>query len=138
MNCWERFDCNVKEVCPAYPDQGTGCAKVAGTLCQGREKVIMAQKIDGCKTCDHYKSDDYDHSFQGFFRLEPSQNIEMDDVKETAKHIAEIDTHIDTFAVRINTLLDIYQEELIDMYQGELVDDENSCKKNIGKFGPFF
>ncbi len=23
MNCWERFKCDMKEVCPAYPDHGT-------------------------------------------------------------------------------------------------------------------
>ncbi|OIO06995.1 hypothetical protein CO115_00835 [Candidatus Falkowbacteria bacterium CG_4_9_14_3_um_filter_36_9] len=67
MNCWEFIKCGREEggnivnefgVCPAYPNGGTKCAEVAGTLCQ--EKVEGAfTKIKDCRKCLFFKSEYY-------------------------------------------------------------------------------
>ncbi len=31
--CWERMYCGMEQRCPAYPDNGEECWKVAGTMC---------------------------------------------------------------------------------------------------------
>lgn len=68
MNCWEFKKCgreaggsNSAEfgVCPAYPDKGQGCAKLAGTLCGGEVQGSFASKLVNCIQCDFYKSDHY-------------------------------------------------------------------------------
>ncbi len=68
MNCWEFKKCgreesglNSKElgVCPAYPDMGKTCARVAGTLCGGKIQGLFAEKLQNCMQCDFYKSDHY-------------------------------------------------------------------------------
>ncbi len=102
MNCWEMFDCQVKEKCPAYPDHGKYCARVAGTLCQGKEQVMMANKIEGCNQCNFYKSDHYDLSFKGFIRLGSTQ-ARRDAVLEVA------DPVIETIEAKIDKLLEQYQ-----------------------------
>ncbi len=68
MNCWEFKKCgrelggvNAKElgVCPAYPNDGHNCAKVAGTLCGGKVQGSFAGKILSCMQCDFYRSRHY-------------------------------------------------------------------------------
>ncbi len=68
MNCWEFKKCgrekggvNVKQlgVCPAYPDNGKTCARVAGTLCCGKTQGYFAMKIANCIQCDYYNSGHY-------------------------------------------------------------------------------
>jgi hypothetical protein len=68
MNCWEFKKCGrqlggakAKElgVCPAYPDNGTNCAKMAGTLCGGKVQGTFASKVVNCMNCDFYKSTNY-------------------------------------------------------------------------------
>lgn len=68
MNCWEFKRCGreaggakAKElgVCPAYPDQGTRCARTAGTLCGGVIQGTFATKLANCLRCDFYKSEHY-------------------------------------------------------------------------------
>lgn len=63
-NCWETKDCgripggrNVESlgICPAYPDNGKNCWKVAGTFCGGKVQGTMAQKLMSCIECNHYK-----------------------------------------------------------------------------------
>lgn len=74
MNCWEFKKCgrekegvNVAElgVCPAYPDNGTRCARVAGTFCGGEVQGTFAMKLGNCLDCDFYKSEHYDRQYKG-------------------------------------------------------------------------
>ena len=71
MNCWEFKKCgrekggvNEKELgsCPAYPDNGKMCARVAGTFCGGRVQGTFATKLGNCMNCDFYLSPYYDKS----------------------------------------------------------------------------
>jgi hypothetical protein len=73
MNCWEFTKCGREEggknaeelgVCPAYPDHGTHCARVAGTLCEGQTQGTFAQKLQNCGECEFYKSKDYDRDYK--------------------------------------------------------------------------
>ncbi|MBF0475198.1 MAG: hypothetical protein HQK59_05075 [Deltaproteobacteria bacterium] len=73
MNCWEFKKCGrqaggdkVKEigVCPAYPDYGKCCARVAGTLCGGKVQGTFATEMTTCLDCDFYKSEHYDRSIK--------------------------------------------------------------------------
>jgi hypothetical protein len=68
MNCWEFKKCgreaggaNAAEmgICPAYPDHGHDCARVAGTLCGGVLQGTFASKLSNCMKCDFYKSKFY-------------------------------------------------------------------------------
>ena len=75
-NCWEFMKCGREEgganaeekgVCPAYPDSGHTCARVAGTLCTVCEEGVQgthAQEIDNCLQCDFYKSSHYDSVYR--------------------------------------------------------------------------
>ncbi len=74
MNCWEFKKCGreggggkVKElgVCPAYPNHGTHCARITGTLCGGKVQGFFAMKLANCMECEFYKSPNYDRSFKG-------------------------------------------------------------------------
>ena len=74
MNCWEFKKCgrerggaNAAElgVCPAYPDHGTLCARMAGTLCGGKVQGSFALKVVNCMRCDFYQSPNYDKSYRG-------------------------------------------------------------------------
>jgi len=71
MNCWEFKKCgrqmggkNEKELglCPAYPDNGRKCARIAGTLCGGHVQGTFANKLGDCIRCDFYNSNYYDKS----------------------------------------------------------------------------
>jgi len=66
MNCWEFKKCgreeggkNSKElgVCPAYPDHGNTCSRVAGTFCGGEIQGTYAVKIASCIRCDFFNSE---------------------------------------------------------------------------------
>lgn len=79
MNCWEFMKCGREKggakavdmgICPAYPDHGLHCARVAGTLCGGKVQGIFAQKLHNCLKCDYYNSKHYDRSYQG--RMTPA------------------------------------------------------------------
>ncbi len=68
MNCWEFKKCgresggvktNELGICPAYPDSGHGCARIAGTLCGGEVQGSFASKLSNCMNCDFYKSEHY-------------------------------------------------------------------------------
>ncbi len=72
MNCWEFKKCGreaggsrAKElgICPAYPDHGKHCARVAGTLCGGKIQGSFASKLASCLKCDYYNSEYYDRSY---------------------------------------------------------------------------
>ena len=74
MNCWEFKKCgrelggvNVEKLgaCPAYPDHGRHCARVAGTLCGGDIQGSFAQKLPNCMHCDFYKSPHYERDYKG-------------------------------------------------------------------------
>lgn len=72
MNCWEFTKCGREVggmkaeelgVCPAYPDHGRDCARVAGTLCDGEIQGTFARKFRNCRKCRFYKSRHYDGIF---------------------------------------------------------------------------
>lgn len=72
MNCWEFKKCgrekggvNEKELgrCPAYPDHGKCCARIAGTLCGGKVQGSFAMKLANCMKCEFYQSNHYDKSY---------------------------------------------------------------------------
>ncbi len=74
VNCWEFKKCGrqangpkAKEfgTCPAYPDHGTHCARMAGTLCGGKVQGSFAAKLANCSQCDFYKSQSYDRTYKG-------------------------------------------------------------------------
>lgn len=63
LNCWEFKKCGREQggikanelgVCPAWPDHGTACARVAGTLCGGDVQGTFAVKVGECQQCDFY------------------------------------------------------------------------------------
>jgi hypothetical protein len=71
MNCWEFKKCGREKggsnektlgICPAYPDQGRQCARVAGTLCGGVVQGTFASKLANCLKCEFYTSDNYDRT----------------------------------------------------------------------------
>ena len=66
MNCWEFKKCGrerggnnskILGVCPAYPDHGNECARLAGTLCGGKVQGTFAMKIDSCMKCEFFNSE---------------------------------------------------------------------------------
>jgi hypothetical protein len=68
MNCWEFKKCGREVggakavelgVCPAYPNSGTSCARVAGTLCGGQVQGTFAAKLTNCMRCDFFNSAHY-------------------------------------------------------------------------------
>ncbi len=68
LNCWQFKECgrgvngaNVGElgVCPAFPDAGKECARIAGTLCGGKVQGTFAMKLANCMDCGFYKSEHY-------------------------------------------------------------------------------
>ena len=72
MNCWEFKNCGREEggtkagemgVCPAYPDHGKHCARIAGTLCGGAVQGVFASKLSTCLKCEFYRSDFYDRNY---------------------------------------------------------------------------
>ncbi|MBI5140653.1 MAG: hypothetical protein HZA20_00490 [Nitrospirae bacterium] len=74
MKCWEFKKCGREKggaksgelgVCPAYPDGGNTCARVAGTLCGGRIQGSFATKLTNCMECDYYKSQHYNKRYNG-------------------------------------------------------------------------
>lgn len=106
MNCWEMFSCKVKENCPAYPEHGQHCARVAGTLCRGERQIMMARKIEGCNACEFYKSEHYDQTFQEIVPLDRAMaklRVAEEDVRQ---RLARVEADIDK-------LLDLYQNDLI-------------------------
>jgi len=71
VKCWEFKKCGRTPgglkaaelgVCPAYPDNGNCCARVAGTLCGGQVQGVFAQKLATCMKCEFYKSEHYNIS----------------------------------------------------------------------------
>ena len=74
MNCWEFKKCGreaggakekVLGACPAYPNHGKHCARIAGTMCGGKVQGSFAQKVPSCMQCDFYKSANYDKAYKG-------------------------------------------------------------------------
>lgn len=68
MNCWEFKKCGREKggakaselgVCPAYPDHGQTCARIAGTFCGGEVQGSFATKLHNCMKCDFYNSEHY-------------------------------------------------------------------------------
>ena len=72
MNCWEYKKCGREQgglnallhgTCPAYPDNGQQCARVAGTFCGGQMQGTFVMKLLGCMKCDYYQSTHYDKTY---------------------------------------------------------------------------
>ena len=61
MDCWEFKKCGKDNGggCPAYPDNGKQCARVAGTMCGGEVQGTFALKLASCMECDFYNSPHY-------------------------------------------------------------------------------
>jgi hypothetical protein len=68
MNCWEFKKCGREKsghnskslgVCPAYPDHGNNCARVAGTLCGGKVQGTFAMKIPDCLQCEFFNRENH-------------------------------------------------------------------------------
>ena len=57
MNCWEFKNCGRDKTadCPAYPNNGNECGRVAGTMCGGKVQGTFAQKLANCMDCNYYK-----------------------------------------------------------------------------------
>jgi len=73
MNCWEFKKCGRQKggakvaelgVCPAYPNHGTHCAHIAGTLCGGKLQGSFAMKLANCMKCEFYQSPDYNKRYR--------------------------------------------------------------------------
>ena len=73
MKCWEFKKCGREAggakaaelgVCPAYPDHGDTCARVAGTLCGGVVQGTFASKLANCMECEFYKSEHYNTKYE--------------------------------------------------------------------------
>lgn len=57
-NCWDFMNCpqDKREDCNAYPNSGRSCWLVAGTLCNGCEKLgLFAEQIESCTICPWFK-----------------------------------------------------------------------------------
>ena len=74
MKCWEFKNCGREKggiktgelgICPAYPDHGQHCARIAGTLCGGTVQGVFASKLSTCLSCEFYKSEGYDKTYTG-------------------------------------------------------------------------
>ena len=68
MKCWEFKKCGREKggskarelgVCPAWPNGGDCCARIAGTLCGGKVQGSFAQKLANCLKCEFYNSPHY-------------------------------------------------------------------------------
>jgi hypothetical protein len=77
VNCWEFMNCGFERggertrdvgTCPAHPEHGRHCARVAGTLCGGKIQGTFALKLASCLQCDYYKSPYYDKTYGGSAR----------------------------------------------------------------------
>ena len=49
--------------CPAYPEYGQQCGRVAGTLWGGEVQCTFAKKLGNCQKCEFYTSKYYDKSY---------------------------------------------------------------------------
>ena len=74
MNCWEFMQCGREDggkmalelgVCPAFPDNGKTCARVAGTFCGGEVQGTFALKLANCLKCNYYNSEFYNREYSG-------------------------------------------------------------------------
>jgi hypothetical protein len=75
MNCWEHKKCGREKgghkaedhgICPAYPDHGRHCARIAGTMCGGKVQGTFAVKLHNCMQCEYYNSEHYDKTYTGY------------------------------------------------------------------------
>ncbi len=73
MDCWEFMKCGrekggIKEkefgCCPAYPDNGKECARIAGTFCGGEIQGVFAVKLADCLACGFYNSENYNKLYE--------------------------------------------------------------------------
>ena len=55
-NCWEFWDCKVKETCPAYTtDSGRECWYVAGSLSKSPKCPKVKNMFKACWECPWFK-----------------------------------------------------------------------------------
>ena len=68
MNCWEFKKCGREQggekveefgACPAYPDHGTRCTEVTGTICDGEVQDTFVTKFAHCINCNFCTSEHY-------------------------------------------------------------------------------
>jgi hypothetical protein len=67
MNCWEYKKCPIerRDKCPAYPDHGTHCSRVQGTLDDGEVQNSIVNKFNLCFRCLFYASEHFDKYYRG-------------------------------------------------------------------------
>jgi methyl-accepting chemotaxis protein len=55
--CWEVLKCpqDRKESCKAFPDNGTKCYTVTGTMCKGVKQGSPLKKLAECEKCSYYQ-----------------------------------------------------------------------------------
>ena len=49
-NCWDYFQCDKANTCPAYPNHGLGCWEITGTMCRGERQGDREEKIGACRS----------------------------------------------------------------------------------------
>jgi len=49
-NCWEAQNCDLalRNKCPAHPDHGRECWRIAGTFCRGKQQGTPEEKKEFC------------------------------------------------------------------------------------------
>jgi len=67
VNCWEFRKClkERRDKCPAYPNHGTHCARVQGTLDDGEEQHSIVRKFELCFKCAYYSSEYFNKFYRG-------------------------------------------------------------------------
>lgn len=55
--CWDVKDCPTdrRDNCPAYPNEGSKCWMVTGTMCGGSQQGSFIHKMQKCKACNVYE-----------------------------------------------------------------------------------
>jgi len=58
VTCWEMKNCpsERRDICPAYPNQGSTCWTVTGTQCGGKEQGSYHEKIANCRKCNVFEA----------------------------------------------------------------------------------
>jgi hypothetical protein len=73
VQCWEFNKCGdaKKHNCPAFPNAGSHCASLAGTICFDIPPLTFEQKYSECSNCNFFKSKYYDPDYDGSIKNEP-------------------------------------------------------------------
>jgi chemotaxis signal transduction protein len=93
--CWKAKNCNKKD-CPAYENKDLRCWMHSGTFCRDEIQGSYHEKIEACRKCDFYKSENE--------RLAVlTMGIVVDSVSEVLNIKAEEIEDTPNFGTRLNT-----------------------------------